>query len=128
MEAVRGKQDPPLHYGVGGMLSGFAAGGLVSLIRSEPFRFCFRSCLPGALLLGSAGWVTGLGERYLEEMNDRSRTRAASTLRSMHAPAAALGNGSDCSAATPSRVVSDERSWSEKVEDYVADFIRRNKK
>ena len=62
METVRNKQDHILHYGVGGVLAGFIAGGLDCFLERTPAEsvvFRPRGALRGMALLGSLGVITG---------------------------------------------------------------------
>lgn len=141
LDVVRGRKDPPAHYGAGGLLGGFAAGGLVSLMRSEALRFSWRTSIPAAAFFGAAGLITGLGERYIDSATERSRARTAAELKGACdvGGGAELGSGNGVSPnstalssgavapVVPIPVETEGRSLGDKLEDYIADLSRRSK-
>lgn len=88
MDIVRGKKDPPLHYFTGGIIGGFLAGGMVSLVDKHcshtPFRFRPVFAVKSSVVFGLAGLGMGLAANFMEKRTymyekNRSKTGGAGT-------------------------------------------------
>lgn len=106
LDAVRERPDPPVHYAAAGVVSGFTAGSLANFFLDRPvtFRGKIPIILGGAALIGVGGLAMGVARRYQEDMDDA-------------AIAAAAGRP----------LPPDERTISERLEDYLSSFTGKRK-